>query len=77
MPVTQARETMSIWFFCGVMCLAYGAIICVTGVWELSHPLLHPPALARLHAPIWWGAGLAVAGLAYAIKFFPKKHGRI
>jgi hypothetical protein len=67
------RETMSIWFFCGVMLLAYGTIIFVTGVYELTHPLLHPPALARLHAPIWWGGSLAVAGLSYTIRFFPRK----
>lgn len=68
-----ARETMSIWFFCGVMLLAYGAIIGVTGLWELSHPLPNPPALARLDAPIWWGGLLAIAGLAYTIKFFPRR----
>ncbi len=69
----QARETMSIWFFCGVMLLAYGTIICVTGIWEVSHPLLHPPTLARLHAPIWWGALLAVSGAAYTAKFWPRR----
>jgi hypothetical protein len=72
-----ARETMSIWFFCGVMLLAYGLIICATGVWETSHPLLNPPALANLNAPIWWGALLAIAGLAYVIRFFPRKHSRL
>jgi len=70
----QGRETMSIWFFCGVMLLAYGAIICITGLWELSHPLLNPPALSGLHAPIWWGGALAVAGLGYTVKFFPRRY---
>ena len=70
---TRARETMSIWFFCGLMLLAYGVVICATGLWELHEPLLHPPALAKLHAPIWWGAALAVAGLGYTLKFFPRK----
>jgi hypothetical protein len=68
-----AREQMSIWFFCGVMLLAYGIIICSAGLWELSHPLVNPPVLARIHAPIWWGAILGVAGLIYTIKFFPRK----
>jgi hypothetical protein len=63
---------MSIWFFCGVMLLAYGVIILATGVWELSHPLANPPTLDRLHAPIWWGGLLAVAGLGYTIRFFPR-----
>jgi hypothetical protein len=69
----SGREAMSIWFFCGVMLLAYGIVILATGLWELRVPLLHPPALASLHAPIWWGAGLAVAGLGYTLKFFPRK----
>ena len=72
-----ARETMSIWFFCGVMLLAYGLIICVTGLFEMSHPLVNPPALAGLNAPVWWGALLAIAGLAYTIKFFPRKRSRL
>ena len=67
------REQMSIWFFCGVMLLAYGLIICGAGLWELSHPLVNPPVLSSIHAPVWWGAFLAVAGLGYTIKFFPRK----
>jgi hypothetical protein len=47
-------------------------IIFTTGVWELSHPLIHPPVLSNLHAPIWWGALLTVAGLGYTIGFRPR-----
>ena len=65
--------TMSIWFFAGVMLLAYGVVIFVAGVWEISHPLANPPALAYLHAPVWWGALLAIAGVAYTVKFWPKR----
>lgn len=75
--MSSGRATMSIWFFCGVMLLAYGLIIFVTGIYELSHPLLHPPALTHLHAPVWWGAILGVAGLAYTIKFFPKRQSHL
>jgi hypothetical protein len=67
---------MSIWFFCGVMLLCYGVIITLTGLWELSHPLAAPPALSNLHAPIWWGGSLAIAGLSYTIRFFPRKRAR-
>jgi hypothetical protein len=64
---------MSIWFFAGIMLLAYGIVILAAGLWELSHPLAHPPALAQLHAPIWWGALLAVSGSVYTIKFWPRR----
>ena len=46
------RATMSIWFFAGLMLLAYGIVILAAGLWELSHPLANPPALSQLHAPI-------------------------
>jgi hypothetical protein len=69
----HTREAMSIWFFCGVMLLLYGTIICVTGLWEIAHPLSNPPALSELHAPIWWGALLAISGALYTFKFWPRR----
>jgi hypothetical protein len=66
------RESFSIWWFAGVLLLAYGVVIFSTGIWELSHPLANPPVLSNLHAPIWWGAMLTVAGLGYVIGFRPK-----
>jgi hypothetical protein len=67
------RVTMSIWFFAGIMLLAYGIVILAAGLWELGHPLANPPALAQLHAPIWWGALLAVSGASYTFKFWPRR----
>lgn len=68
------RATLSIWFFAGVMLLAYGAVILAAGLWGLSHPLANPPALDRLHAPIWWGAVLLVSGIGYTVRFWPRRH---
>ena len=67
------REALSIWFFAGVLFSIYGLLITATGIWELGHPLLHPPVLNSLHAPIWWGGLMLVAGLAYLIRFWPRK----
>jgi hypothetical protein len=47
-------------------------VIFTTGIWELSHPLPNPPVLSNLHAPIWWGGMLMVAGLGYTIGFRPR-----
>jgi hypothetical protein len=66
------RESFSIWWFAGILLLAYGVVIFSTGIWELSHPLANPPVLSNLHAPIWWGALLTVAGLVYVIGFRPR-----
>ncbi|HTY82719.1 MAG TPA: hypothetical protein VMB19_00800 [Silvibacterium sp.] len=68
------REEISIWFFGGVLFLTYGVIVFFEGLWELSHPLVNPPVLNSLHAPIWWGGLMAVAGLGYTVKFWPKRH---
>ena len=67
------RATMSIWFFAGLMLLAYGIVILAAGLWELGHPLPHPPTLSQLHAPIWWGALLAVSGAVYTVNFWPRR----
>ncbi len=66
------REAFSIWWFAGILLLAYGVVILCTGVWELGHPLPHPPVLSNLHAPIWWGLFLTVSGLIYVISFRPR-----
>jgi len=63
------RSHTSIWLFSGILLLTYGLLIMGTGVWELSHPLPNPPVLYDLHAPIWWGGIMTVAGLFYTIKF--------
>ncbi|HEY4048361.1 MAG TPA: hypothetical protein VGM27_15970 [Acidobacteriaceae bacterium] len=70
------RESIPIWWFAGLLMLAYGIVIFATGVWELFHPLANPPVLNQLHAPIWWGALLAVIGLWYLIRFHPRKSAR-
>lgn len=67
------RATISIWFFAGVMLLAYGIVITTAGLWELGHPLANPPVLSQLHAPIWWGGLLTIAGLVYSVKFRPRR----
>ena len=68
------REEISIWFFGVLLLLCYGLIVFAEGLWELSHPLVNPPVLSNLHAPIWWGALMGIAGLVYTVKFWPKKH---
>jgi hypothetical protein len=66
------RGHIQIWFFSGLLLLAYGVLISATGIWELSHPLANPPVLNSLHAPIWWGGMMAVAGLIYILRFRPR-----
>ena len=62
---------LSIWFFIGVLLLAYGILILGNAIVNYSHP----PAvvLAELHADLWWGALLLVLGIIYTVKFRPGK----
>ena len=63
---------VSIWFFIGIALLVDGVLILGAGMYELWHPPLHPVVLFSLHAPIWWGALLAVIGAIYSLKFKPQ-----
>ena len=63
------RGHTSIWLFSGVLLLAYGLLIMATGIYELAHPPTPEPVLWQLHAPIWWGGIMTVAGLFYTIRF--------
>jgi hypothetical protein len=67
------RGHISIWLFSGALFFVYGVIITAQGIWELSHPPAHPPVLSSLHAPIWWGALMGIAGLIYTIRFWPRR----
>jgi len=62
---------ISIWFFIGLLLLAYGILILGAGIYELGNPPEHPVVMANLHAGIWWGALLTVLGLIYTLKFKP------
>jgi hypothetical protein len=62
---------LSIWFFIGILLLAYGILILGAGIYDLSNPSEHPVVLAELHAGIWWGALLTVIGVIYTLKFRP------
>ena len=65
---------LSIWFFIGVLLLAYGILILGAGIYEYISPPEHPLVLAELHAGIWWGGLLIVMGLFYTVKFRPGRN---
>jgi hypothetical protein len=66
---------LSIWFFIGVLLLAYGILIFGAGIYEwVSPPPVQTVKLAELHAGIWWGALLIVLGVLYTAKFRPRRN---
>ena len=66
---------LSIWFFIGVLLLAYGVLILGAGIYELSSPPEHPVVLFELHAGIWWGILLLAIGAVYTVRFRPGRNG--
>jgi hypothetical protein len=66
----KERREISIWFFCGILMLAYGCVLIVQSIIEFHHP----PAtvLSNLHPTLWWGMLLVVAGGFYSVQFRPR-----
>jgi hypothetical protein len=68
------RSSLSIWFFVGSLCLAYGLVLIPIGIYQFGHP----PAvvLPQLHATFWWGIGMTLFGAFYVIRFRPGARSR-
>jgi hypothetical protein len=65
---------LSIWFFCGILMLAYGVVLVITGIMEFHNPPPNEvllPWLEELHPTLWWGVVLMVFGGFYSIRFRP------
>ena len=63
---------ISIWFFIGVLLVAYGLLITGAGLYELVVPSDRVVVLGQLHAGIWWGALMLVLGAFYSYRFLPR-----
>jgi hypothetical protein len=63
---------LSIWFFCGILMLAYGLVLLAQGTYEHFG---HQPdtVLAQLEPTFWWGVVLTVFGGSYTVRFRPGK----
>ena len=65
------HNEISIWFFCGILMLAYGLVLIVQGILDLHHP--PQTILANLHPTLCWGVLLALCGGFYTARFRPGK----
>jgi hypothetical protein len=64
---------ISIWFFIGIALLVNGALIFGAGLFEIWNPPAQQVVLFNLHASVWWGGLLCLAGLAYCYAYLPGK----
>jgi len=67
--MSEKHSIIPVWFFVGILFLAYGVLILGSGLAEWSHP--PNTVLSELHAPVWWGALLIVLGVVYCGAFRP------
>lgn len=51
-----------IWFFVGLILLAMGGIIILSGIYQLINPPEVKTVLAETHPAIWWGAVMFIFG---------------
>jgi hypothetical protein len=65
----EKQHVIPVWFFVGLLLEIYGILIFASGVAEWSNP--SNTVLADLHAPVWWGALLAIIGAIYVLAFRP------
>jgi hypothetical protein len=64
---------ISIWFFIGILLLAYGVLITASGLYEFVAPPARPVVLSELHASVWWGVLLLALGALYTYQFSPRR----
>ena len=66
---------LSIWFFCGILMLAYGVVLVVTGILEYHNPPPNEvllPWLQSMHPTLWWGVIMTLFGGIYTGKYWPR-----
>lgn len=61
------KKMRPIWFFVGMMLLAIGIIVMLSGVYSLFFPSNAHTVLAHLHPSLWWGFIIFLAGIIFLV----------
>lgn len=73
--MSEKHHIIPVWFFVGVLFLAYGVLVFASGLarWSVDSTAQNAQndVLAHLHAPVWWGVLLIVLGGLYCALFRP------
>jgi hypothetical protein len=69
---TGRGEMLSIWFFVGIMTLAYGLVLFPYGAWEWFTGHEANTVLNNLHPTFWWGMLLTLFGAFYTLRYRPR-----
>jgi hypothetical protein len=65
---------ISIWFFVGISLLVNGLLILCAGIYEFVHAPEKPVVLFQVHANVWWGGVLLLAGILYCVLYAPGRN---
>ena len=58
-----------IWYFVGLLLSIVGAVILITGIYEIIRPPLRQTIMYELHTAVWWGAIMLIIGLLFFLKY--------
>lgn len=67
------KHSLSVWLFIGVLFLVYGALVLGSGLYAVFVLPAHPVVMSQVHIGVWWGAGMIAIGLAYVVRFRPRR----
>ncbi len=66
------KKMRNIWFFVGWILLLIGLVELSAGIYNLYFPSGENIKLIDLHANIWWGIIIIIAGIVYLLKNWNK-----
>ena len=69
---TGRGESLSIWFFVGMLTLLYGIVLLPYGAWAWLTHHESQSVLNYLHPTFWWGLLLTLFGGFYTLRFRPR-----
>jgi hypothetical protein len=67
------KRLLSVWFFIGCLLTPYGLLILYAGVRSFSSLSTQGEVMQQLHLPIWWGIFMTALGIAYVVRFRPRR----
>ncbi len=56
-----------IWYFVGLVLVAMGGLIMLSGIYYLATGNYHQTVLANLHPEIWWSGVMIIVGVVFLI----------
>ena len=71
----ERHEMLPVWFFIGLLLLAYGLIILYVGIRDYNNPGM--VVLAKYHASLWGGILLTLLGGGYTTRFWPRRRKKL